>query len=92
MFRSAFKRIGRAFKHFGSFVAGLSHKPNSRSTPDPRKAIARDLTEVLHTIGPSEGGGGKGTANDPNMEPYLAKIISEGYSQTGDTQTGNQKN
>ena len=90
MVRSAARRIGHGLKSFGSFVAGLAHSPRSKPKGDPRKAIARDLTEVRHTIGPSEGGGGKGSANDPNMEPYLAKIISEGYAQTRDPQVGDQ--
>ena len=90
MFRSALRRVGGGLKTFGRFVAGLTHSPKSRPKGDPRKAIARNLSEVLHTIGPSEGGGGKGTANDPNMEPYLAKIISDGYAQTRDPQPRDQ--
>lgn len=90
MVRSAARRIGSGLKTLGSFVAGLTHSPKSQPKGDPRKAIARDLTEVLHTIGPSEGGGGKGSANDPNMEPYLAKIIADGYAQARDPQPGDQ--
>ena len=84
MLRRALKRFGRGLKTLGSLVAGLSRSPKSQPKSDPRKAIARQLTEVLHTVGPSAGGGGKGTANDPNMEPYLKQIISDGYNETRD--------